>query len=63
MQNLSRNNFKSPIAKDYKFMDWVFQPQYKSNVFPVMDLSNPTIKQMEEMPEAISSLMGNTLYR
>lgn len=63
LQNLTRHNFKSPTLKDYKFMDWVFQPMYKSRVTPFQDLSNPTIEQINNSPEWLGELFGNQLYR
>lgn len=63
LQNLTRHNFKSPTLKDYKFMDWVFQPMYKSKVTPFQDLSNPTIEQINNSPEWLGELFGNQLYR
>jgi len=63
LQNIARHNFKSPTLKDYKFMDWVFQPQYKSKVIPFQDLSNPTMEQLDNSPEWVGALFGNQLYR
>lgn len=63
LQNITRHNFKSPTLKDYKFMDWVFQPQYRSRVIPFEDLSNPSISQLNRFPEWVGDLLGNQLYR
>ena len=63
MQKITRNAFKSPTVKDYKFMDWVFQPKYKSEVLPAMDLSKSSIEDLEVLPEFISSQLGNAKLR
>lgn len=63
LQSLTRASFHSPTIKDYKFMDWVFQPQYKSKVYPFQDLSNPSIANLENMPGGFAELFGNSLYR
>lgn len=63
IQDLTRNNFKSPTLKDYKFMDWVFQPKYKSKVVSFQDLSNPSVEQLSSSPEWLRGVFGNQLYR
>ena len=63
MQKITRSAFKSPTEKDYKFMDWVFQPVYKSEVFPAMDLSKSSISDLNSLPEIISSQLGNAKLR
>lgn len=63
MQRLTRENHRSPTLKDYKFMDWVFQPKYKSEVYPFQDLSNIQMNDLGLLPEVISKRLGNTTSR
>lgn len=64
IQQLTRNSFKSPTVKDYKFMDWVFQPQYKNEVFPFRNLSKmKTFKELQSLPTQISSQFGDARMR
>lgn len=63
MQRLTRENHRSPTLKDYKFMDWVFQPKYKSEVYPFQDLSNIQMDDLELLPEVIFKRLGNTTSR
>lgn len=64
IQELTRKTFKSPTLKDYKFMDWVFQPKYKSEVFPYKDLSKiKTLEELQTLPEQIISPLGDARLR
>ena len=63
IQRLVRNTFKSPTVKDYKFMDWVFQPKYKSEVIPFKDLSNINFKDFLTLPKQISIQFGDARLR
>ena len=63
MQKITRSTFKSPTVKDYNFMDWVFQPKYKSEVIPAKDLSKSSIEDLDALPEFISSQLGNAKLR
>lgn len=63
MQRLTRENHRSPTLKDYKFMDWVFQPKYKSEVYPFQDLSNIQIDDLGLLPEVLFKKLGNTTSR
>lgn len=40
IQKVTRSNFRNPTIEDYEFMDYVFRPQYTSEVVPNMDLTD-----------------------
>lgn len=60
IENLTRETFKSPTAKDYQFMDYVFKPLYKSETVPKVD--NFTMQFLTENP-TFGEWLGNSERR
>ena len=54
IQQLTRRNFRSPTVKDYEFMDYVFNPQYSSEVVPKLSLEEAVVKY----PSLVGSWYG-----
>lgn len=59
LQRLSRSIAKAPTEKDYKFMDWVFQPQFKSEVIPYRDLGNLKLDELDNLPTSLQNAIFN----
>lgn len=54
-----RSKFKSPTVDDYKFMDYVFNPRYRSEVYPIEeDLLNLAINDAK-----FGEIFGNSRNR
>lgn len=54
-----RSRFKSPTVDDYKFMDYVFNPKYRSEVYPIEeDLFNLAINDAK-----FGEIFGNSTNR
>jgi len=56
IQQLTRGNFRSPTVKDYEFMDYVFNPQYSSEVVPKLSLEEDIVKY----PSLVGSWYGDS---
>ena len=57
IEDLTRETFKSPTARDYQFMDYVFRPKYDSQIMPVInDITFDVINKYPLMGEWV----GNT---
>lgn len=58
IRKLTREASNSPRVKDYKFMDWVFQPKFKSEVIPFQDISKMSQKEIMTLPEWVGAQLG-----
>lgn len=56
IQKVTRTNFRNPTIKDYEFMDYVFNPQYTSEVVPNMDIT----EAVTLYPSLVGSWFGNS---
>lgn len=63
LTDIAKSRFKAPTLKDYQFMDYVFQPRYKSEVFPYINLSNVSMDELETLPNVLADGLFNTTKR
>ena len=56
IQKVTRANFRNPTMEDYEFMDYVFRPQYTSEVVPNMDIT----KAVSLYPSLVGDWYGNS---
>lgn len=56
---------KHPTAKDYQFMDYVFRPQYTSDVVDKAALNGKSMKEVfpEDLPITLREVISNTTAR
>ena len=56
VQKLERASFRSPTISDYEFMDYVFNPEYTSEVAPKLDITEAVTRY----PSLVGSWYGDS---
>ena len=56
IQKVTRGSFRNPTIEDYEFMDYVFRPQYTSEVVPNLDIT----EAVSLYPSLVGSWYGNS---